>query len=303
MLPFVHAPSIVELPDGELFAVWFADFLPKSVILGSRRPVGAKGWTRPFVVHRTEGASSKNPVLYMGQGNDLILFWADEKRFFKLVRDVVYMKVSTDKGRTWGQPRRIEGLAWFLTKNHPVRLADGSIVLPVYTDLSTSSAVAISRDGGMTWDGPKYMLFFFGIQPTIIQRSDSSLFALMRYGMPPRLAWQATSSNGGSGWTEMKYSNVDNPGTALEMIKLKNGHVAMAFNNSKKDLSELSLAISHDEGRTWPYIKKIDSASGDKITYPSIIQDAKGLIHVLYSCNKRQGISHFVTDEDWVRGR
>lgn len=304
--PSPHAASIVELPNGELFAVWYGatSKSPKAVIWGSRKAVGADKWTAPSIINQTAGSSNKNPVLYAGQDNKLFLFWSDEQRWklFKIVKDTLRMKVSKDFGHTWGEPRNVGKLSWFLGRTHPVKLSDGRIVLPIYTDLCTSSAVAISKDGGETWEGPKYMLFFFGIQPTIIQRSDASLFALTRTGMWPRLAWQATSKDGGLNWKNQRFSNVKNPGFSLEMIKLKSGNVVLAFNDSKTDRAALSLALSYDDGKTWPCVKVIEYQAGQVNGYPSIAQDRYGLIHVLYSYDNRRGIAHFVTDEEWIAG-
>jgi predicted neuraminidase len=299
-IPSSHAPSIAELPDGELFAVWHASWAIKSAIWASRRPVGAKKWTTPSIIQQTPGCGVKNPVLYMGSDKKLWLFWADERRWIRFINDTIRIKRSGDFGRTWDQPRNVGKMSWFLPKNHPLALNNGDIVLPVYTDLSTTSAVAVSKDGGLTWQGPMYMLFLFGIQPAIIQRSDSSLFALMRTGMWPRLAWQAISEDFGRTWKKQKLSNVKNPGFSLEMIKLKSGNVVLAFNDSRKERFSISLALSYDEGRTWPYVRIIEYKAGEVYGYPSIMQDSHGLIHVLYSCNYRGDIVHFVTDEKWI---
>lgn len=300
MVPSSHAPSIVELPNGELFAAWHASWVPKTVIWGSRRPVGAKTWTRPSIIQRSPGRGTKNPVLYMGPDKKLWLIWADERRWGKLVNDTTRIKKSGDYGRTWDEPRDVDGLSWFLPRTHPVTLNNGDIILPVYTDLSTSSAAAISKDNGLTWQGPNYMLFLFGIQPTIIQRSDSSLFALMRTGMWPRLAWQAESRDFGRTWKKRRLSNVKNPGYSLQMIKLKSGNVALVFNDSRKERSVLNMALSYDEGRTWPRVKTIEDKANDVYGYPSVMQDRHGLIHVLYSRTARGEIAHFVTDEKWL---
>jgi predicted neuraminidase len=293
------------LPDGELFAVWYAfqdEGSPNTVIWGSRRPVGSDRWTAPSIIQRDPGYTDKNPVLYLGSDKKLFLFWAIEKRWLKLVKDAVRMKRSDDSGRTWGEARNVSGLTWFLPRTHPIRLHNGDIILPVYTDLTTSSAVAISKDGGLTWKGPEYILFFLGIQPTIIERSDLSLFTLMRCGMTPRLAWQAVSNDSGKSWRGREYSDVDNPGTSLEMIKLNNGHVVLAFNDSKESLKRMLLALSYDEGRTWPYKRAVEFETEFPNTYPSLAQDRYGLIHLLYSYNGRENIAHFVTDEEWIKG-
>jgi len=296
-----HSPSIVELPDGELFAVWYSTWVPKAAVWGSRKPVGADKWTTPYIVNRTPGHANKNPVLFLGRDKKLFLFWVDETRWwFKMVIDSLRMKTSLDLGRTWTEPRDVSKTLWFLPRTHPVRLNNGRILLPIYSDMITSSAVLISEDEGLTWSRPIYMLFLLGIQPTIIQRSDSSLFALTRSGMWPRLSWQVVSHDLGLDWKKRKLSNVSNPGTSLEMLKLKSGNVVLVFNDSKKSRAALSIALSYDDGKTWPRVKVIEYKKDGVNIYPSVMQDRYGLIHVLYAYDNRNSIAHFVTDEKWI---
>lgn len=300
-----HAPSIAELPGGELFAVWYAatPWNNNSVIWGARKPYGADKWDAPSIITSAPGSSNKNPVLYLDENKKLWLFWADERRFLKLVKDTIRFKTSENFGRTWSKARNAGKFSWFLPRTNIIRLDNGDLILPIYTDLSTSSAVAISKNGGVTWEGPKYMLFFFGIQPAVIQRSDGSLFALMRTGMWPRLSWQAISRDSGRSWKNQKLSNVKNPGCSLAMIKLKNGHVVMVFNDSKTSREGLTIALSYDEGRTWAHTRLIEYQAERINIYPFIIQDRQGLIHVVYSYDGRQSIAHFVTDEQWISGQ
>ncbi len=300
-----HAPSIVELPDGELFAVWYGatPWSPHSVIRGARRPAGSDKWTKPSIIQYSPILSNKNPVLYLNKDKKLLLFWVEEKRWLKWPVDMLWMKVSEDFGRTWGPARKVGTPLGFLSRNHPITLRDGQVLLPIYSDWNTSSAAVISKDGGLTWGAPKYMLFLFGTQPTVVQRADLSLFALTRSGMPPRLSWQAISRDMARSWNEHKLSDIKNPGSSLEMIKLRNGHVVLVFNNSKKDRSDLSLALSYDDGRTWPHIREIEYKSDRVNAYPSLMQDNRGLIHVVYSYDGRKGIAHFVTDERWIEGQ
>jgi predicted neuraminidase len=304
-VPSSHSPGIVELPGGELFAVWYAPgpgSNNKGVIWGSRRPPGARRWTTPFIVNQTANRSNKNPVIYLTRDKKLLLFWSEEERFFKWPRDRLRMKTSQDSGRTWGEVRPIGTPTGFLPRTHPVTLHDGRILLPIYTDFFTSSAVISSGDGGLTWGNLRWILFFWGIQPTIIQRSDSSLFALTRTGMWPRLSWQAVSTDGGNSWKGQRVSRIKNPGSSIEMAKLRDGHVVLVFNDSKTDRAGLSIALSCDDGRTWACRRVIEYKPGRVNCYPSVIQDAYGLIHVVYSYDGRQTIAHFVTDERWIEG-
>lgn len=298
-----HAPSIVELPNGELFAVWYAEtpLISDVAIWGSRRPVDAHEWTTPSVIHNTSVRADKNPVLYLDKDKKLWLFWAVEKGKSKLWRaDTLRMKISKDFGHTWGEAYNFGTPPGVLPRTHPIRLHNGWVIFPLYVDWNTSSAVVISKDGGLTWGRLKYVLPLMGTQPTVIQRSDLSLFALMRSGMWPRQSWQAVSKNFGDDWKSYRVSGVKNPGSSLEMIKLRNGHVVLVFNDSKKNRSNLSIALSYDEGKSWAHVKAIENKPGHNYSYPSIAQDRLGLIHVLYSYDNLTNIAHFVTNEQWI---
>jgi len=299
-----HAPSIAVLPNGDLFTVWYAPTSesPNAVIWSSRKPAGLDKWTEPTIVQQNPGLSDKNPVLYVGDNNRLWLFWAQEKRFYKWPIDTLCGKVSEDSGYTWSRVRKLDTPIGVIPRTHPIKLRTGRVLFPLYVSWNTSSAMLASEDDGYTWGKLRYMLYFFGIQPTIIQRTDSSLFALTRCGMWPRLAWQTVSYNDGRNWKEQVPSNINNPGSSLEMIKLKSGNVVLAFNDSKKDRTNLSLALSYDDGRTWSHVKVVENDPGHFNCYPSLAQDKNGLIHLVYSYDNRQNIAHFVTDEKSLAG-
>jgi predicted neuraminidase len=310
-----HAPSIVELADGRLFATWYAQspWGSDTAIWGSTKLPGDNRWTAPRIVHDTPGLPDHNPILFIDGDKNLRMCWTVERNLSKMwlfwvlesnqskLRDIkMRVKVSKDLAKTWEKAEDLDIPPGFMSRTKPLQLSDGRFILPVYSDWNTSSAIVTSVDGGRTWERPSYILFLLGIQPTVIQRSDGSLFALMRSGAWPRRSWQAESFDLGRSWVNHRLSGVKNPGSSLEMVKLADGNVALAFNNSKKERSDFSVALSEDGGKTWPYVKVIEAKRG--YFYPSIIQDRRGLIHVVFSYNDQSDIAHFVADEDWLKG-
>jgi predicted neuraminidase len=295
-------PAIVELPDGGLFAAWCRSLCwgYNGSLWGSRRPVGAKAWTEPSLIHDISRMNDKNPVLYIDRDKNLRVVWALQQNKSKWNhKDIMQVKVSKDSGRTWGNSSDFGTPVGYLSRSRPIRLYNGWLVMPIYMDWDTSSFIIISKDGGLTWGKPKLIFPFLGIEPTIIQRSDLSLFALMRSGTWPRRSWEVTSEDLGRSWKNWRISDITNPGSALEMMKLRNGHVVLVFNNAKRKRYNLSIALSYDDGKTWPHIKSIEDQRGHVYDYPSIIQDRYGLIHVVY-CYDDQNIAHFVTNEEWI---
>ena len=302
LLPSCHSSCIVELPGGELFTIWYcgqSEHTDDVAIWGSRRVVGADAWSFPEVVMDTPGLPDGNDVLYLGRDGRLWIFWALQVAF-EWPSAVIKMSVSDDHGLTWGPVSDFGTGGGYLPRTHPKTLDNGWIIVPLYVEYSASAVMVRSEDGGLTWEAPTSILPFLGTQPTVIQRSDLSLFAMMRSGSPPQKSWKARSTDRGLTWGERALSPLDNPGSSLEMVTLETGDVAVAFNNSTDSRSNLSLGLSYDEGETWPVIKAIEDHTEGGYDYPSIIQDACGLIHVSYSWNSRTSIAHVVADEAWM---
>ena len=75
----VHSSSIVELPDGDLFACWFEGSGERTandvVIKGARLKKGESKWSKPFILADTPGHPDCNPTLFIDNENRLHLFW------------------------------------------------------------------------------------------------------------------------------------------------------------------------------------------------------------------------------------
>lgn len=86
----------------------------------------------------------------------------------------------------------------------------------------------------------------------------------------------------------------------------------VVFNNQAVvERCPLSLALSEDGGKSWPWVRDLegcdgleDDARGDRTnheySYPAVIQSRFHKIHVTYTY-RRQTIKHVVVDEAWIR--
>ncbi len=74
----------------------------------------------------------------------------------------------------------------------------------------------------------------------------------------------------------------------------------------------MSIALSDDDGVTWPAQRDIETGDGycmtnnsadrrnRELSYPSVVQTADGTIHVAYT-HHRQRIRHVALTEEWIR--
>ena len=198
-------------------------------------------------------------------------------------------------------------LGWF-TRTHPLQLPSGRILVPMYSDGFSYGIMAISDDDGYTWFASEPIVGVGCIQPSVVRRKDGALVAYLRdNGPPPKRAQISLSQDDGVTWTQARDTDIPNPGTSLEVIRLRNGDWLMVYNDIEQGRYSLAAAVSDDEGATWKWKRHLDgrpsAASANAFHYPSVIQAADGSLHVTYSYFVSGGktIKHARFIEDWVK--
>jgi predicted neuraminidase len=198
-------------------------------------------------------------------------------------------------------------MGWF-TRTHPLELPSGRILVPMYSDGFSFGIIAISDDRGYTWSASEPIVGAGCIQPSVVRKKDGSLVAYLRdNGPPPKRAHISFSRDDGVTWTPARDTDIPNPGTSLENIRLRDGNWIMVYNDLERGRYSLVAAISDDEGATWKWRRHLDGSPSKESTsqyhYPSVIQAKDGSIHVTYSYFVPEGksIKHVRFNEEWVK--
>jgi predicted neuraminidase len=198
-------------------------------------------------------------------------------------------------------------MGWF-TRTHPLELPSGRLLVPMYSDGYSFGIMAISDDGGVTWKGSEPIVGLGGVQPSVVRKNNGTLVAYLRDNGPaPKRALMSESTEDGESWTTARDTDILNPGSSLEVIRLRNGHWIMVYNDLERNRYSLVAAISDDEGKTWPVRRHLEGRPGvetpDQYHYPSIMQSRDDTIHVTYSYFTATGksIKHAHFNEEWVR--
>jgi predicted neuraminidase len=294
-----HAATITAFPDGELLTAWYSypgdEELAGSAIFMARRPAGGAAWEEPRLhIDRNEGDG--NPVLY-GEGDAVWLFQAVVPFGWSTAH--IEMQRSADRGRTWTSPVEIAGPLGANARYAPVRIQDGGLLLPAYDDLLKRCLFFASSDGDQ-WALQSIVETggdHHPIQPSITAMADGRLLAVMRNTGRDWL-WAMASDDSGLHWSQPIDSGFQNPGSAAALIRLSGDRLVLIYNDSPSERRPLSVALSQDEGRTWPFRRVL--ADGDEsYSYPSAVQSADGLIHIVYSLERRR-IQHVTLNEAWI---
>ncbi len=184
----------------------------------------------------------------------------------------------------------------------PTVLPSGRILLPLYTDTFSISIMAVSDDGGDSWYASAPLLGWGNIQPAVLRRDDGILVALMRENGFRRRVRMAESRDDGLTWGAVGVSDLLNPGSGLDGVRLSNGHWLLVYNDTTQDRQSLAVSISDDEGRSWRWTRHLERHDRGSYHYPAVIQDAQGTVHAVYSYFVEEGKSmkHAAFNVAWV---
>jgi predicted neuraminidase len=161
--------------------------------------------------------------------------------------------------------------------------------------------MAITRDDGRTWQFARPLQGYGVEQPCLFERKDGTLVAYFRDSSELHKIRKSESSDQGFNWSPIAPTDLPNPGSGIDVLRLKNGLIALVYNDVDKDpRSSIAISLSDDEGRTWKWTRHLEQSLTGRYDYPSMIQSTDGLIHVTYSVNV-QSIKHVTFNEDWIK--
>jgi predicted neuraminidase len=187
----------------------------------------------------------------------------------------------------------------------PTVLPSGRILLPLYSDTYSIAIMAISDDDGETWYASKPLLGFGNIQPTVLRRNDGSLVAYMRENGVTERIRVCESRDDGVTWSVAGVSELPNPGSGLDGVRLKNGHWLLIYNDTTEGRNSLAVSVSDDEGASWRWTRHLEKQESGQYHYPAVIQARDDRVHIVYSYFVTGGrtMKHVAINEDWVLQR
>jgi predicted neuraminidase len=310
---YKHPASITQLANGDLYLAYYGgsgEYEDDTAVFGSRLPVGANDWTAPVVIADTPDRGEGNPVVWQAPDGLVWLFYVN--RYGKTWSDgIVKCKISKDGAQTWSDSFLLAMEKGSMVRGQPIVLANGDYLLPMYHEtggdkeqLGPDSASYFMRydPKKKTWKATNRITSPEGnLQPQVVQISDEDLVAFLRRGggyEPTEEGWmlRSESHDGGYTWSPAEPTDFPNPNAAVDFIKLQNGHLLLVYNHNMNARTPLTVAISTDGAKTFPYRRDI-GGGGNTFAYPYAIQTADGKIHVIYTTNNRTTIMHAVFDE------
>ena len=274
-------------------------------LAGLVSPDGLSWPGEPRIVVTNDAAQNVMSVsLLRRRRDDLALFYL-KKNSDSDCRPV--LRVSSDEGRTWSAARQIvpdaEADYYVLCNARAVMTKTGRILLPLSVCRHSSAADGTafcwySDDDGETWrkgsgaavaknaSGERVALQ----EPGLVELRDGSILLYAR--TMAGCQWKSISRDGGDTWSPTERWNLVSPCSPALVKRLSNGSLVAIWNDhesfpeyAKKGppwsggvRSPLMLAISTDEGASWPVRRILESDPAGWFCYTAALEKDGWLI-------------------------
>ena len=315
-LPMVHVASLAELPSGMLAAVWYGGAAECSsdvkIFYSEREPYSS--WSAPHAIMTRAQAEKDLGRPVKSLGNAVLL--ANPDGSLRLIFVTIAMGkwsgsqlntcASKDGGLTWSKAERLTLSPFFnfseLVRNRPIPMVGGGWCVPVYQEFLGKFPELLwlkEVDGKLTATKTRIAGGCSSFQPSLVPLAARRAVVMLRDYTSARKISLSRSEDGGVNWSKPVPTNLPNPDAGISSLRLSDGKLLMAYNDSTTDRSNLSLALSGDEGLSWKKIAVLENESGKSFSYPYLLHSSDGLIHMAYTWKSKQ-IKMVSFNESWI---
>jgi predicted neuraminidase len=318
-LPMVHVAALAETPDGITSAVWYggtAECHPDvRIYFSEREPGGA--WTAPRVIMNREEAERDLARPVKSIGNALLL--ANTDGSLRLLFVTIAMGkwsgsqlntcLSKDGGLTWSRVERLTLSPFFnfseLVRNRAIPQAGGGWCVPIYQEFLGKFPELLwlgERNGMLIYQKTRIAGGCSTFQPALIPAGEEYAEVLTRDYTSARKIHFSSSYDGGREWPFVTATELPNPDAGISGLRLSDGRLLVAFNDSAKDRSNLTLAIAAKNGEGWKRVAVLENEPDASFSYPFLMRTSDGMIRMAYT-RKGKAIALTSFNEAWLNER
>ena len=197
---------------------WEGALLKYQVTSGQVAPLRPITWARSGVIHVTPEstgfAAAMEQSLATLTPEEKARHKDDLENFKERSRDLLYQRL--------GWMPRVHPI--FLTATSKKSTRAGGFCRSIRTRFRRRSWRSPTMRGKPGQTG-KPMIGFGNIQPSLVRKKDKTLLALMRDNGPHHKIRRSTSSDDGMTWTPVVDTELPNPGSGIEVVRLRTGNL------------------------------------------------------------------------------
>ncbi|HDT4813995.1 TPA: exo-alpha-sialidase [Klebsiella aerogenes] len=295
-------PVLFQAPDGVLWLLWTAQHAGNqdtAIVRYRQSRDGGKHWGAIATLLDEPGTFIRQPISVMPNGNWLLpVFYCRTRPGEKWVGndDVSAVKISADGGKSWRDVAVPQSLGCVHMNITP--LADGSLAAFFRSRWADHIWYSRSTDFGESWSAPI---------PTTLPNNNSSIQVTTLSNGDLALVFNNMSAAGASERRASLYDEIEDDDGPKEPERTGK----TAFWGAPR--APMTVAISADGGKSWPWMRNLDEGDGYCMTnnseqklnrefsYPSIKQGEDGNLQIAYTWY-RQAIKYVRVSPQWVKG-
>lgn len=293
-----HASTIESLGEGNYMIAWFAGTEEKDPDVGIWMTKGKPGaWEDPTLLVKVREDAHWNPVLFNAPNGKLYIY-------FKVGKEIenweTWVQFSEDKGESWSEAKELipgDKGGRGPVRNHILTLFDGTWLAPASLEKEGvwNAFVDISEDQGETWLPTETLILdrdkITGegvIQPALWESQPLHVHMLLRTSAGK--IGRSDSDDSGLTWSPVELTEMPNNNSGIDVAHFAGDTLALVYNPVGENWGKrnpIALAVSFDNGHTWP-IKQIieEGTEGDEFSYPTILHE-NGKLVFCYTWNRR----------------
>lgn len=295
--------DFIRLKDGSILFAWSRftrtddssvswDRIP-SDIAAIRSTDGGRTWSENVeILVRNDTQNVMSVSFFRFSDGRIGLFYL---RNFGLLANEYLLRTSLDEGKSWSAPQKVtgrDGCLSVVNNARVVRLKSGRIVIPVARHVSRTGKFepaadilcVYSDDEGTTWrEGCPVATFqkdgtrLTTQEPGAVELRDGRLMVYARTNAGEQ--WAGYSSDGGATIGPLSPTLLVGPMGPATVRRLRSGELLAIWNDHtgrkcrSGDRTPLTIALSRDEGKTWPDRKVLEDAPNGFYCYTSFMED------------------------------
>jgi predicted neuraminidase len=299
-------PLLFQAPDGRLWLLWTAQVSGNQDTAIIRRRIstdGGRSWGPIETLFGEQpgfGTFIRSPITVLDNGDWLLPIWRCTRPpvgAWTGDLDTSSVMISSDAGASWTE-HAVPGSTGCVHMSI-VDLRDGSLVAFYRSRWADWVHAARSSDAGRSWSAPA---------ATELPNNNSSVMATRLADGRLAMVYNHSSAADATGRRVSLYDDIGGEEMAPAAPP---GEGRSAFWGAPR--APMTLALSADQGRSWPVRRNLETGDGYCMTnnskdrlnrefsYPSLCQTPDGMLHIAYTY-WRQAIKYVRVAPDWAAG-
>jgi len=283
-----HAATLAEHKE-HVYLAWYSyqeKEHEKGQITVSKYDQKTNTWSKgKFIFPNHENTSFGNPILFSFAGKLHMYFVILIGAYWDSAS--IHHSVFDEESDSWSAPQKVNTKEGIMVRHRPL-IIDNDFYIPAYDEETMSTIIYRANDNSLTsWSEYSKVPGSF-IQGDLFHFNDNEWQMFLRAAGDNTHVMRTLSADKGKSWSNVMSTSLWCPLSGIAAIKLKSDNVLVCNNHTEKHKrTPISLSISKNKGTSFSHAPFDIESTDIELSYPSILEDSRGNIHIAYTYNRR----------------